>query len=104
MMRRVPSVEKLHALTGFRPHIPLNEIIDRVSASFNRRPKPSTFTSSRYQRRLNSVAWPARAIFFEPFRHFFAINSHQESTNLFVLYQTLEIFFVFTSSYPEVSQ
>ena len=34
MMRRVPSVEKLHALTGFRPGIPLNEIIDRVAAFF----------------------------------------------------------------------
>jgi UDP-glucose 4-epimerase len=34
MMRRVPSVEKLHALTGFRPCTPLNEIIDRVTAFF----------------------------------------------------------------------
>jgi nucleoside-diphosphate-sugar epimerase len=34
MMRRVPSVEKLYALTGFRPHISLNEIIDRVAAHF----------------------------------------------------------------------
>jgi len=34
MMRRVPSVEKLLHLTGFRPHTPLNEIIDRVTAFF----------------------------------------------------------------------
>ena len=34
MMRRVPSVEKLYRLTGFRPHTPLNEIIDRVAAFF----------------------------------------------------------------------
>jgi UDP-glucose 4-epimerase len=34
MMRRVPSVEKLHALTGFRPQTPLNEIIDRVTVYF----------------------------------------------------------------------
>ncbi|MDQ1407143.1 MAG: UDP-glucose 4-epimerase, partial [Acidobacteriaceae bacterium] len=34
MMRRVPSVEKLFALTGFRPQTPLNEIIDRVTHSF----------------------------------------------------------------------
>jgi UDP-glucose 4-epimerase len=34
MMRRVPSVEKLHRLTGFRPHTPLNEIIDRVTLFF----------------------------------------------------------------------
>ena len=34
MMRRVPSVDKLHALTGFRPKTPLTEIIDRVTAYF----------------------------------------------------------------------
>jgi UDP-glucose 4-epimerase len=34
MMRRVPSVDKLEALTGFRPQTPLNEIIDRVTAYF----------------------------------------------------------------------
>src|SRR5690348_5059931 len=28
MMRRVPSIEKLHALAGFRPQIKLEEIID----------------------------------------------------------------------------
>ena len=33
-MRRVPSVEKLHALTGFRPCTQLNEIIDRVTSFF----------------------------------------------------------------------
>jgi UDP-glucose 4-epimerase len=31
MMRRVPCVDKLHALTGFRPQTSLNEIIDRVA-------------------------------------------------------------------------
>jgi UDP-glucose 4-epimerase len=34
MMRRVPSVEKLQTLTGFRPRTSLNEIIDRVSLFF----------------------------------------------------------------------
>ena len=34
MMRRVPCVDKLHSLTGFRPQTPLNEIIDRVSTFF----------------------------------------------------------------------
>jgi len=34
MMRRVPSLEKLYSLTGFRPRTSLNEIIDRVSAFF----------------------------------------------------------------------
>jgi UDP-glucose 4-epimerase len=34
MMRRVPCVDKLHSLIGFRPSIPLTEIIDRVSAYF----------------------------------------------------------------------
>ncbi|HET8921513.1 MAG TPA: GDP-mannose 4,6-dehydratase [Candidatus Acidoferrum sp.] len=37
MMRRVPAVDKLHALTGFRPRIPLNEIIDRVSVFFQQK-------------------------------------------------------------------
>ena len=32
MHRRVPSLEKLERLTGFRPAIPLTEIIDRVAA------------------------------------------------------------------------
>jgi UDP-glucose 4-epimerase len=37
MMRRVPALEKLERLTGFRPGIPLEEIVDRVSASFENR-------------------------------------------------------------------
>lgn len=32
MMRRVPCVDKLQSITGFRPQTPLNEIIDRVAA------------------------------------------------------------------------
>jgi UDP-glucose 4-epimerase len=35
MMRRVPCVDKLQALTGFRPLTPLTEIIDRVAAYFH---------------------------------------------------------------------
>jgi UDP-glucose 4-epimerase len=34
MMRRVPCIDKLHALTGFRPRTSLVEIIDRVSTYF----------------------------------------------------------------------
>jgi UDP-glucose 4-epimerase len=34
MMRRVPCIDKLHALTGFRPQTSLVDIIDRVSAYF----------------------------------------------------------------------
>jgi UDP-glucose 4-epimerase len=37
MMRRVPSIEKLHALTGFRPQTSLADIIDRVSAFFRQK-------------------------------------------------------------------
>jgi UDP-glucose 4-epimerase len=37
MMRRVPSIDKLHALTGFRPQTNLAEIIDRVSAYFRQK-------------------------------------------------------------------
>jgi len=32
MMRRVPCIDKLHSLTGFRPQTSLPEIIDRVAA------------------------------------------------------------------------
>lgn len=45
MMRRVPCVEKLHALTGFRPATPLSEIVDRVCAYF--RSKEEVSPSSR---------------------------------------------------------
>jgi nucleoside-diphosphate-sugar epimerase len=34
MQRRVPALEKLQALTGFRPSTPLTEIVDRVVAHF----------------------------------------------------------------------
>jgi UDP-glucose 4-epimerase len=37
MMRRVPSIEKLHSLTGFRPQTSLSEIVDRVSAYFRQK-------------------------------------------------------------------
>ena len=41
MMRRVPCVDKLHSITGFRPQIPLDEIIDRV-ATYMRERQPAT--------------------------------------------------------------
>jgi UDP-glucose 4-epimerase len=37
MMRRVPCVDKLHSLTGFRAQTSLNEIIDRVSEHFRQK-------------------------------------------------------------------
>jgi UDP-glucose 4-epimerase len=50
MLRRVPNVDKLHAITGFRPQIALEEIIDRVVAYFQNRsdalPVPHTATQS----------------------------------------------------------
>lgn len=51
MMRRVPSVDKLHSLTGFRPQTSLNEIIDRVTAFFRQKekeasPEPRVATNS----------------------------------------------------------
>lgn len=39
MVRRVPSLEKLERLTGFRPRTPLTEIVDRVVAHFQKRPE-----------------------------------------------------------------
>jgi UDP-glucose 4-epimerase len=41
MMRRVPSVDKLFALTGFRPQTSLAEIIDRVTAYFRQKDEPA---------------------------------------------------------------
>jgi UDP-glucose 4-epimerase len=50
MMRRVPCVDKLEGLTGFRPQTPLTEIIDRVAAYFQNRsdatPIPHAATTS----------------------------------------------------------
>ncbi|MGC1620294.1 MAG: GDP-mannose 4,6-dehydratase [Candidatus Acidiferrum sp.] len=49
MMRRVPSVDKLHALTGFRPQTSLNEIIDRVTTYFRQKEEsaaPRTATTT----------------------------------------------------------
>jgi UDP-glucose 4-epimerase len=42
MERRVPSLEKLVRLTGFRPSTPLAEIVDKVTAHFleSKRTKP----------------------------------------------------------------
>jgi UDP-glucose 4-epimerase len=37
MMRRVPSIDKLHSFTGFRPQTSLNEIIDRVANYFRQK-------------------------------------------------------------------
>ena len=36
-MRRVPCVDKLHSLTGFRPQTSLGDIIDRVSAYYRQK-------------------------------------------------------------------
>jgi UDP-glucose 4-epimerase len=46
MMRRVPSVEKLQALTAFRPQTPLNEIIDRVTAYFQSKAEPTPYAAT----------------------------------------------------------
>jgi len=40
MYRRVPSLDKLEGLTGFRPQTPLTEIIDRVAAYHGRKKDP----------------------------------------------------------------
>ena len=40
MMRRVPSIDKLHRLTGFRPQTGLAEIIDRVAAYYRQKEGP----------------------------------------------------------------
>ena len=40
MMRRVPCIDKLHHLTGFRPQTSLAEIIDRVASYFRQKEGP----------------------------------------------------------------
>ncbi len=40
MMRRVPCIDKLHRLTGFRPQTSLAEIIDRVASYFRQKEGP----------------------------------------------------------------
>ncbi len=37
MLRRVPSLEKLERLTGFRPTTPLTDIVDRVASHFEKK-------------------------------------------------------------------
>jgi UDP-glucose 4-epimerase len=44
LMRRVPCVDKLEALTGFRPVTPLTEIIDRVAVYFQQKSVNATPT------------------------------------------------------------
>jgi hypothetical protein len=41
MPRRLPSLEKLERLTGFRPATPLVEIVDRVALHFQKPTEPS---------------------------------------------------------------
>jgi UDP-glucose 4-epimerase len=70
MQRRVPSVEKLCALTGFRPQITLPEIIDRTAAHLRSSlalvwPLALPWRSSEYRqlrrRRDSSTSWPRGA-------------------------------------------
>ncbi len=37
MMRRVPNIDKLHLLTGFRPQTTLDEIVDRVATYYRQK-------------------------------------------------------------------
>ena len=36
-MRRVPNIDKLHLLTGFRPQTTLDEIVDRVATYYRQK-------------------------------------------------------------------
>ena len=47
MMRRVPCIDKLHSLTGFRPQTSLADIIDRVSAFYRQKEGPLTGTAAK---------------------------------------------------------
>jgi UDP-glucose 4-epimerase len=45
MMRRVPCIDKLVGLTGFRPQIGLAEIVDRVVAHYRQKDQPLGFAA-----------------------------------------------------------
>jgi UDP-glucose 4-epimerase len=57
MPRRIPSLEKLERLTGFRPTTTLPEIIDRVIAHSRRPTQPVVFASGG-QQSLDAVSKP----------------------------------------------
>jgi len=100
-MRRVPCVDKLHALTGFRPRTPLNEIIDRVAASSSRSPVPQTSKEWPPPAPTNSpFSPPARPEFRSSFfAHYFALKLLQRFYEFIRTFIKLSInFFVFTSS------
>jgi UDP-glucose 4-epimerase len=48
MMRRVPSLDKLHSLTGFRPQSGLAEIIDRVAAYYRQKDSPLASATAKF--------------------------------------------------------
>jgi UDP-glucose 4-epimerase len=48
MLRRVPALEKLQKLTGFRPSTPLTEIVDRVVAHFQIKPQADAASAARH--------------------------------------------------------
>lgn len=58
MMRRVPNIDKLQALTGFRPQTPLTEIIDRVKSFFQANTQTASLPRSGQSA---SIAYPPAA-------------------------------------------
>jgi UDP-glucose 4-epimerase len=54
MPRRVPSVEKLERLTGFRPTIPLAQILDRVIEHFQKKRAGSIAAGDETARRVST--------------------------------------------------
>jgi UDP-glucose 4-epimerase len=56
MQRRVPSLEKLERLVSFRPATPLNEIIDRVVAFFQKKAEEEWVVPAGTQRAMPTLA------------------------------------------------
>ncbi len=52
MMRRVPCIDKLHRLTGFRPQTSLAEIIDRVASYFRQKEGPLAAATTATRRSI----------------------------------------------------
>ena len=56
MPRRVPALEKLEALTGFRPAIPLNDIVDGVIGYFRDKQEAAMSKSVTSAQAVNRAA------------------------------------------------
>jgi nucleoside-diphosphate-sugar epimerase len=60
MLRRVPSLEKLQRITGFRPRTPLNAIVDRVVAHFREKERAAASNGDSQEESMVAVETRAK--------------------------------------------